>query len=106
MKILLDECVTSKILPLLHAFDVTSVSQLKWNGLKNGKLLTRAIENGFDLVLTIDKNISYQQNLIKHNISIVALDVLSSNIVDIAPVIPEFIRRIESFEKGKFYIIK
>ncbi len=65
MKILLDECVTKRLKPFLTEFKVFTVSQMKWNGIKNGKLMTLCVENNFDMLLKIDKNLMFQQNLDK-----------------------------------------
>ena len=60
MKILLDECVTKKLIPFLNGHEVSTVSQKKWNGLKNGDLISKAEKEGFEILLTIDKKIKYQ----------------------------------------------
>jgi predicted nuclease of predicted toxin-antitoxin system len=56
MRILLDECVTKRLKPYLQEIEVVTVSEMKCNGIKNGKLMSLCIENDFDLILTIDKN--------------------------------------------------
>lgn len=75
MKILLDECVTRKLKQHLSEFEVKTVVEMGWSGLKNGRLINAAVEEKFDVLLTIDKNIVHQQNLSNHEIAIVALDV-------------------------------
>ena len=52
MKILLDECVTKKLKSYLTEFEVYTVTELGWGGVKNGKLLTLCVENGFEILLT------------------------------------------------------
>ena len=64
MKILLDECVTKKLKPLLIEFEVYTVTEMGWSGVKNGKLLTLCAENDFEVLLTIDKNLIYSKPLI------------------------------------------
>ena len=86
MKILLDECVTKKAKKLLSEFDVHTVPEMGFSGLKNGKLLAQAENTGFDILLTIDKNIDYQQNISKFQLAIVILDVLKSSIKYVAKV--------------------
>ncbi len=70
MKILLDECVTKRLKPHLSEFEVVTVSEMKWNGIKNGKLMALCIENNFELLLTVDKNLMFQQNLDKYKLTI------------------------------------
>jgi len=62
VKILIDESLPRYLKRLLGDHDVQTVQDMGWAGLKNGPLLTRA-ESLFDLLLTADKNLRYQQNL-------------------------------------------
>jgi hypothetical protein len=55
MKILLDECVTKRLKPHLSEFEVFTVSEMKWNGIKKGKLISLCVDHNFKLHLTIDK---------------------------------------------------
>ena len=72
MKILLDECVPWPMHRLLSQHSVTSVQAQGWNGIRNSELLRRA-EAEFDLFITSDQNIRFQQNLAGHNIAILEL---------------------------------
>jgi predicted nuclease of predicted toxin-antitoxin system len=105
MRILLDECVTRKITPFLSNFEVKTVGELNWKGMKNGFLLHKAVQNEFDIFLTIDKNILHQQNAAQFNISIVVLNSGNSTIESLQEIIPVFIRKIHSFEKGNIYVL-
>lgn len=60
MKILLDECLTIRLKSNLTEYLISTVFEMGWSGLKNGNLMKVAIENSFDIFLTIDKNIEYQ----------------------------------------------
>lgn len=106
MKILLDECVTRKAKKSLQEFDVHTVPEIGLSGLKNGQLLAQAEQAAFDILLTIDKNIDYQQNISKFHLTIVILDVRKSSIRYIEELLPEFKSQVDSYEKGKAYIIK
>ena len=57
----------------LRSHEVTEARKLNWERISNGALLKLAEEAGFDLLVTTDKNVSYQQNLADRNISIVVL---------------------------------
>jgi|SRR5688572_27698933 len=72
MKILLDECVPWPMRSLLANHLCTSVQANGWSGIRNSELLQRA-EADFDLLITADQNILYQQNLAGHTISILEL---------------------------------
>ena len=72
MKILLDECVPWPMNRLLRQHSITSVQAQGWSGVRNSELLRRA-EAEFDLFITSDQNIRYQQNLADHKIAILEL---------------------------------
>jgi predicted nuclease of predicted toxin-antitoxin system len=72
MRILLDECVPWPMHKLLSGHACSTVQHLGWGGIKNGELLQRA-EGEFDLFVTSDQNIRYQQNLMGRNIAILEL---------------------------------
>jgi len=63
MRILLDECVTKKVKTALSDFEVFTVFDMGFSGLKNGQLLQKAQENQVEIILTIDKNMDHQQNI-------------------------------------------
>ena len=106
MKILLDECVTKRLKPYLDHFEVFTVSEMNWNGIKNGKLMTLCIENNFDLLLTIDKNLMFQQNLDKYEVTIVVLNSFTSKLEELVLFVPSFKSQIDTFEKRKAYIVE
>lgn len=72
MKVLVDECVPAKLVRLLTNHDFATARQKGWGGLKNGQLLGLA-ETEFDLFLTCDRNLEYQQNLKGRRIGILLL---------------------------------
>lgn len=72
MRILLDECVPWPMHKLLGGHSCSTVQDEGWGGFKNGDLLQRA-EAEFDLFITSDQNIRYQQNLAGRSIAILEL---------------------------------
>jgi hypothetical protein len=106
MKILLDECVTKKLKRHLTGFEVKTVVEMDWSGLKNGKLLSSAVVENFDILLTIDKNLEYQQNMSNYEIAVVVLDVEKSKVDLLVELLPKFKERINNYEKGKVYLIE
>lgn len=103
MKILLDECVTKRLKPYLLEFEVFTVSEMKWNGIKNGQLIALCVDNNFDLVLTIDKNLMYQQNPGKYKLTIVVLNSDSSKLEELILFTPSFKAQVDKLEKYKAY---
>jgi predicted nuclease of predicted toxin-antitoxin system len=72
MKVLVDECVPLKLARLLSGHQFSTVQARGWGSYKNGRLLTLA-ETEFDIFLTCDRNLTYQQNLRGRKIAILAL---------------------------------
>ena len=72
MKVLFDEDVPGKLARSLPRHEIHTVVSMQWGGIKNGDLL-RLAEGKFDLFITSDQNIRYQQNLAGRSISILEL---------------------------------
>lgn len=72
MKILFDECVPWPLHTLLIGHDCTTAQKCGWGGIENGELLREA-ENRFDIFLTSDQGVRYQQNLEGRRIAIIEL---------------------------------
>ena len=89
----------------LVEFEVFTVRELELSGIKNGKLLTYCAENNFDILLTIDKNLMFQQNLDKYPLTIVVLNCFTSKIEELVTFMPSFKSQVESFEKHRAYIV-
>ena len=105
MKILLDECVNRKLKSRLAGTEVYTVAEMNWRSLRNGNLMRAAIENKFDVLLTVDKNLEYQQNMAKYDIVVVVFNVLKNTIQDLEALVPSFITQMPMFEKGCIYRI-
>ena len=105
MKILLDECVTKRLKRHLEEFEVYTVREMGWGGIKNGKLMGLCVENNFDLLLTIDKNLMFQQNLSKFSLTIVVINSLTSKLEELIEFLPSFKSTIGSLQKSQAYII-
>jgi hypothetical protein len=88
MKVLLDECVTHDLRPLVAGHDVYTVAYLGWSGTTNGRLIARAAADGFDVLVTTDKNIRHQVHEATLPIPVVILDVATNDVDDVRPLVP------------------
>ena len=75
MRVLFDQATPVPIRQFLLGHTVRTAAQQRWDTLTNGDLLTAAEREGFDVFLTTDKNIRYQQNLSGRTIAIVVIGV-------------------------------
>ena len=73
MRILFDQGTPAPLIPFLEGHTVTQAKDLGWDKVVNGELLKAAEENGFEVLLTTDKNIAAQQNLSGRAIAVVVL---------------------------------
>ena len=91
MRILLDESVPSRLGRLLSGHDAISVQRRGWAGIKNGRLLALAATE-FDVLLTADKGIEYQQNLATLPIAVLIVLAHSNRMEHMAPLVPDHSR--------------
>jgi hypothetical protein len=68
--------------------------------------MSLCVIHDFDIVLTIDKNMMFQQNLEKYPITIAVLNSLTSKIEELILFVPSFLKQINQFEKNKAYIVE
>jgi predicted nuclease of predicted toxin-antitoxin system len=104
MRLLLDECLPRKLGRLLVGHSVSTVSGLRWAGVENGALLKRA-EARFDVFLTGDTNIAYQQNLAGRRIAIILLRAASNTIESLEPLVPATLAAIDNIQPGNYVIV-
>jgi hypothetical protein len=71
-----------------------------WAAKKNGELLKLA-ESEFDVFLTVDRNLAFQQNLSHFNISVLVLHVASNRLADLKPLVPRILSVIPTLIKGR-----
>ena len=88
MKILFDENVTRKLKKDLPDFEVWTVSEMGWKGKKNGVLLREILTEGFEALITGDKNIEHQQNFRDYPIPVVILNTRFLFYKDLKPLAP------------------
>ena len=77
MKILFDQGTPVPLRNHLHLHQVATAYELGWATLKNGELLAAAEINGFEVFVTTDTNLRYQQNLTQRRIAVVVLSTTS-----------------------------
>ena len=102
MRVLIDECLPTKVKALFSAggHKCETVREARLNGKENGELLTLA-ENRFDVLVTIDKNIRYQQDITRRNLSVLIIRTASNDFDDILPHVPEALVALQSIHPGQ-----
>jgi hypothetical protein len=84
MKLLLDENLPKKLKLDFPRHEVFTVSDMQWNGRRNGELLQLMLENNFQAFLTFDKNLQHQQNLQKYTIIVFVLSAKTNTYIEVS----------------------
>ena len=101
MRILFDQGTPVPISPFLKGHVIQTAAQEKWNTLRNGDLLDAAEAAGFEILLTTDKNLRYQQNLTGRRIAIIVL--AKQQWPDVLPHIQQVIDAVNSCTPGSYH---
>src|SRR5271165_6309489 len=104
MRILIDECLDWRLGRALTGHDCVSVQKMGWSGIKNGRLLTLAQEE-FDVFLTADRNLSFQQNTSKFQIAVVVLAAGSTQLSKTAALMPQVLSLLPGLIPGNVVIV-
>lgn len=102
MRILLHECVPSRLGRELAGHEIRTVPEMGWASQENGVLLGLA-EGKFDVFLTTDQRISYQQAVPKFAIALVVLVALRNKLEFLLLLLPELRRVLDKVKPGQVY---
>ena len=86
MRVLLDESVPRQLAPELRGHDVQTVVQVGWTGIQNGELLRRSAEAGFEVLVTMDRNLEHQQNIARAGLGVLVVIARNSRIESVLPL--------------------
>jgi len=99
VRILLDECVDWRLAREFAGHEVKTARQMGWATIKNGELLALAA-NDFDVFITVDRNLAFQQNLAAFSIVVVVLRARTNRLGDLSALVPKLLVAIESARPG------
>lgn len=100
MKVVIDECLPRRLAKSLTGHKVYTVQQIRLNGLLNGVLL-KAINDDFDVFVTIDQNLVFQQNLKSVKIAVIVLCARTNRFDDIQPLVPAILKALQKIKPGQ-----
>ncbi len=99
MRLLLDESVPRRLRTALPKHSVSTVVELGWSGTRNGELLRLASEK-FDVFITVDQNLPFQQNASTLPVSVVVLVAPSNKLEALLPLVPKLEAILKNLEPG------
>ena len=97
---LLDECIDRRLARELVAHEVKTVPQMGWAGVKDGELLALA-ESEFDVFITVDRNLPFEQNLSKLALAVIILEARSNRLTDLKPLSPKILEVLGTAQQGQ-----
>jgi Domain of unknown function (DUF5615) len=104
LNILLDECVDRcvdrRLAREIVGHDVTTTQQRGWSGIDNGELLRLAAAD-FDVFVTVDRNLSFQQPVVQFDIAVVILRAASNRIGDLKSLVPQMLEALPETMPGQ-----
>jgi hypothetical protein len=99
VKVLVDECVDWRLSRDIVGHEVKTARQMGWSTIKNGELLALAAKD-FDVFVTVDRNLSFQQNPPSFTIAVIVLRAASNRLADLQPLVPELLELIATAKRG------
>lgn len=100
MRVLLDSCVPRLLVPHIRGHDVRRTRELGWADLKDAELL-HAIAGQFEVLVTVDKSISYQQTLGDRPFAVIILRAKSNRMEHLARLVPKLLRTLKNIRAGE-----
>ena len=100
MRILLDECIDHRLGRDLTGHEVSTVALMRWRGKENGELLGLAAAQ-FDIFLTTDRNLSFQQNVARFDLAVIVLNAPSNRLSDLRRLVPELLQALPFVQPGQ-----
>jgi predicted nuclease of predicted toxin-antitoxin system len=101
MRILLDECVDERLRHLFDLHSCETARHAKLAGLKNGQLLAAAEAAHFDVIVTTDQEIPFQQNLRNRKIAVLILCAPTNRLADLEKIVPAALRTLLTIHPGE-----
>jgi predicted nuclease of predicted toxin-antitoxin system len=101
MKILLDECLPVDFRLSFPTHDAQTVQWAGLKGEKNGELLRAAEAAGFDILLTVDQGIPYQQDLAKRKLAVIVIRARTNQLEDLLPLVEDVSRALDAIHPGQ-----
>jgi len=99
MRVLLDECVPRALRNDIPGHAVRTVAEVGWAGVENGELL-RLAATAFDVLITVDRNLEYQQSFKGISLAVIVIHASSNDIIALRPLMPAVLDLIPQAKPG------
>jgi len=105
MRILLDECLNWRLEKEFGSHEVFTVQDMGRSGITNGKLIAKACEEKFEVFVTIDKNLPFQQNVRESKLAVVVFQTPLNRLEYIRPLMPTLLKKLPTMVPREVYEI-
>jgi len=100
LKILLDECVDRRLAREIMDHEVAATHEMGWAGIDNGELL-RLAGREFEVFLTVDRNLSFQQPVPRFDIAVVVMRARTNRLADLKLLVPKLLEALPDVKTGE-----
>ena len=104
MRVFVDECVDRRLARFITGHDVRTARDQGWTGMSNGRLMALVAGN-FDVFVTVDRNLSYQQNLHSLPFAVIVLHARTNRLADLQPLVPQLLAAVPTAPIGSATIV-
>ena len=101
MKVFVDECVNKLLMAHLIGHTVVHITDTSLRGTQNGELL-QMISSDYEVFLTIDRNIPFQQNLRRFSLAFIIIHAQSNKLADLLPLVPDVLNLLNKLDCDGF----
>ena len=106
MKLLLDECAPKRLRNDFPNHEIRTLDEVGLKGLKNGELLSAAVSQGFDALITVDRRMPFQQNLAQLNLALIILVATPCRYEQLKLLVPKALLALETIKPGEISLIQ
>jgi hypothetical protein len=95
VRVLLDECIDWRLARHIVGHHVKTSRQMGWSSIKNGELIALT-STSFDVFVTVDRNLAFQQNIGNLPVAVIVLRAKSNRLADLVPLVPLLLKEIDA----------
>jgi hypothetical protein len=104
VRVFLDECIDWRLSREIVGHEVSTARQMGWTTIKNGELLRLAAEQ-FDVFVTVDRNLAFQQRIVDLPIDVIVLRAKSNRLTDLKPLVPGLLAAFGKVKRGRVVFV-
>ena len=100
-RVLLDECVLRRFRAALVGADVSTARDENWTGQRNGDLLALMRAGGFTTLVTVDRNLAYQQHIAASGLAVIVMHAVTNRLPQLVPLAAQVLEAIATTGSGE-----